>query len=127
MFPTNAFSMSEMDIHQILRLNHYKKLQDWCSEDVDGDYISPNLYRNTESSIVLLERWRGGEQISEKESTAKLINNVFLKDLTQIEWSISKNQNNGRAYETKSEDKGHHLPFFKLVLCHGYLCHTMLV
>ena len=30
--------------------------------------------------------------------------------LTQIEWSISK-KNNGRAYETKTEDKEHHFDY----------------
>ena len=50
---SNAFSMSEMDIYQILRLNYYKKLKEWWTDDVDGDCISFNLYRDTESSIVL--------------------------------------------------------------------------
>ena len=108
MFPSKALSTSEMNIHQILRLNHCKKLQEWWSEDVDEDCFSLNLYRNTESSIVLFKRWSGGEEISERKSTAKLIINVFLKDLTQIEWSISERKNNGRAYETKTEDKEHH-------------------
>ena len=31
--------------------------------------------------------------------------------LTQIEWLISKKQNNGRAYETKTEDKEHHFDY----------------
>ena len=39
--------MSEMDIHHILKLNYYKKLQEWWADDVDGDCISFNLYRNT--------------------------------------------------------------------------------
>ena len=59
MFQSNAFSMSEMEIYQILRLNYYKKLKEWWTDDVDGDCISFNLYRYTESSIVLLKRWRG--------------------------------------------------------------------
>ena len=29
----------------------------------------------------------------------------FLDELTQIEWSISQTQNNGRDYERKIEDK----------------------
>ena len=29
----------------------------------------------------------------------------ILEELTQIEWSISKKQNIGRAYEIKNEDK----------------------
>ena len=32
MFLSKAFSMSEMDIHKILRLNYYKKLQEWWTE-----------------------------------------------------------------------------------------------
>ena len=59
MFPSKAFSMSELSIYQILKLNYYKKLQEWWTDEVDGDCISFNLYRNTESSIVLLKRWRG--------------------------------------------------------------------
>ena len=51
--------MSEMDIHQTLKLNYYTKLQEWQTDDVDGDLISFNLYRNTEFSKLLLKRWRG--------------------------------------------------------------------
>ena len=58
MFLSKAFSMSEMDLYQILRLNYYIKLKEWRTDDVDGDCISFNLYRNTESSIVLLKRWQ---------------------------------------------------------------------
>ena len=50
----------------------------WCSEDVDGDCISLNLYRKTKSSKFFLERWRCGEEISEQENTAKLTNSVFF-------------------------------------------------
>ena len=59
MFLSKAFSMSEMNVYQILRLNYYKKLQEWWAEDVDGDCISFNLYRRTENLIILLRRWRG--------------------------------------------------------------------
>ena len=58
MFPSKAFSMSELNIYQILKLNYYQKLQEWWTDEVDGDCISFNLYRNTENSIVLLKRWR---------------------------------------------------------------------
>ena len=51
--------MSEMDIYQVLRLNYCKTLQEWWTDDVDGECISFNLYKNTESSIILLRRWRG--------------------------------------------------------------------
>ena len=51
--------MSEMDINQSLKLNYNTKLQEWWTNDVDGDCISFNLYRNTESSVVLLKRWKG--------------------------------------------------------------------
>ena len=53
MFLSKAFSISEINLYQILRLNYYKKLKEWRTDDVDGDCISFNLYRNTESSIVL--------------------------------------------------------------------------
>ena len=33
-FLSKAISMSEMDIHQILRLNYYKKLHEWWTEDL---------------------------------------------------------------------------------------------
>ena len=75
MFLSKAFSMSEMHIYEILRLNYYKKLKEWWTDDVDGDCVSLNLYRNTESSIVLLKRWRGDFR---KKSTARFINHVFI-------------------------------------------------
>ena len=59
MFLSKAFSKSEMHIYQILMLNYYKNQKEWWTDDVDGDCISFNLYRNTESSIILLKRWRG--------------------------------------------------------------------
>ena len=98
--------MSEMDIYQILRLNYHKKLKEWWTDNVDGDCISFNLYRNTESSIVLLKRWRGDYK---KQEYCQIYQQCFnLEELTQIECSISKKKhNNGRAYETKIGDKEH--------------------
>ena len=58
MILSKAFSMSEMDIYQILKLNYCKKLQECWTNDVDGDCISFNLYINTENSKILLKRWR---------------------------------------------------------------------
>ena len=49
LFLSKAFSRSQMDIHQILRLNYYKKLQEWGTENVDGGCGSFKLYRNTQS------------------------------------------------------------------------------
>ena len=43
MFLSELFSMSEMEIHQILKLKYYTKLQEWWTDDVDGDCISFNL------------------------------------------------------------------------------------
>ena len=77
MFPSKAFSMSELNIYQILKLNYYKKLQEWWTDEVEGDCISFNLYRNTESSVVLLKRWRGDGE-TKKKSTVRFINNVFF-------------------------------------------------
>ena len=51
--------MTEVNNSQILRLKDYNKQKERWSDDVDGDCISFNLYRNTESSKVLLKRWRG--------------------------------------------------------------------
>ena len=95
MFPSKAFSISELNIHQNLKLNYYKKLQEWWADEVDGDCISFNLYRNTESSIVLLKRWRGDYK---KEEYCQIYQQCFyLEELTQIGWSISKKQNNGKG------------------------------
>ena len=33
-FLPKTFSMSEMDVHQIIILNYYKKLQEWWTDDV---------------------------------------------------------------------------------------------
>ena len=101
--------MSELNIYQILKLNYYKKLQEWWTDEVDGDCISFNLYRNTESSIVLLQRWRGDYK---KEEYCQIYQQYFyLEELTQIGWSISKKQNNGRAYETEIGDKEHQFDY----------------
>ena len=75
MFLSKAFSISEMDIHQNMRLKYYKKIQEWWTDDEDGECINSNLYRNTENSKVLL---KDGEEISERKSTIKFINNVFI-------------------------------------------------
>ena len=79
------------------------------TDDVDGDCIRFNLYRNTESSIVLLKRWRGDFS---KEEYCQIYQQCFnLEQLGQIHWSISKKQNNGRAYETKIGDKKYHFGY----------------
>ena len=85
--------MSEKNIYQIWSLNYYKKLKKWSTDDIDGDCFSFNLYRNTEISIVLLNKWRW--HFSEK-ITPRFINNVFSEEISQIEWSITKKRNNGR-------------------------------
>ena len=88
MFLSKAFSMSEMKIYQILRLNYYKKQKEWWTDDIDGDFISFNLYRYTETSIILLKRWRGDFR---KEYCQIYQHCFYLEELTQKEWSISKN------------------------------------
>ena len=109
MFPSKAFSMSELNIYQNLKLNYYKKLREWWTDEVDGDCISFNLYRNTESSIVLLKRWRGDYK---KEEYCQMYQQCFyLEKLTQIGWSISKKQNNERVYETEIGDKEHQFDY----------------
>ena len=77
------------------------------SENLDGDCISFNLYRNTENSIDLLKRYRGDFRKEEYCQTHQ--QGFHLEELTQIEWSIKKN--NGRAYETKIEEKEHHFDY----------------
>ena len=76
MFLSKAFSTSEMDIRQILKLNYCKKLQDWWTDDVDGDCISFNFYRNTESSMILFKKME--RRLQKKKSTARFINIVFI-------------------------------------------------
>ena len=56
MFISKAFSMSEKNIYQILRLIYYRKQKKWWTDDVDGDCFIFNLYKTTESSIILLKR-----------------------------------------------------------------------
>ena len=108
MFLSKAFSMFEMNIYQILRLNYYKKQKEWWTDDVDGDCISFNLYRNTESLIILLKRWRG---VFRKEEYCQIYQlSFYLEEVTQIEWSISKKKN-GRFFETNIEDKEHHFDY----------------
>ena len=84
MFLSKTFSMFEMEIHQNLRLNYYKKLQEWWTEDVDGECISFNLYRNTGSSIVLLKRCRG---VFEKKELPNL-STMFLFRRVNSEWVV---------------------------------------
>ena len=101
--------MSEMNIYQILRLKYYQKRNEWWTDDVDGNCISFNLYRNTETSIILLKRWRGDFR---KEEYCQIYQQCFyLEELTQIEWSISKKEKNGKFYETNIEDKEHHFDY----------------
>ena len=99
-----------MNIFQSLKLIYYKKQKEWWTEDVDGDCVSFNLYRNTETSINLLKRWRRDFR---KEEYCQIYQQqcFYLEKLTQIEWSISKKQTNGRVYETNLEDKEHHFDY----------------
>ena len=91
-------------------MNYYKKLQEWWTDDVDKVCISFNLYRNTESSIVLLKGWIGDYK---KEEYCQIYQQCFyLEELTQIGWSISKKQNNGRAYETEIGDEEHQFDYW---------------
>ena len=59
MFLSESFSMSEMEFCQNLSFNYYRKLKEWWTDEADRDCTSFNLYRNTESSTILLHRWRG--------------------------------------------------------------------
>ena len=100
MFPSKAFSMSELNIYQILKLNYYKKLQEWWTDEVDGDCIS---FICLETQKVQKFCYKDGEEI-----ICQIYQQCFyLEELTQIGWSISKKQSNGRAYETEIGDKEH--------------------
>ena len=50
-FLAKAFLRSEIDIYQTLRLNYYKKLEEWWTDDVDGDCINFKFYGKTEKSF----------------------------------------------------------------------------
>ena len=57
----------------------------------------------------MLKRWRGDYK---KEEYCQIYQQCFyLEELTQIGWSISKKQNNGRAYETEIGDKEHQFDY----------------
>ena len=52
--------------------------------------------------------FKDGEETSEKKSTARFINNVFiLMSLVRFNGLSVKKKNNGRIYETKIGDKEH--------------------
>ena len=108
MYLSNAFSMSEMEIYQILRLNYYNKLKSGGQMTLMKIVLVLTCIE-TQSSIILLKRWRGDYK---KEQYCQIYQQCFyLEELTQIEWSISKKQNNGRAYETKIGDKEHQFDY----------------
>ena len=71
MFLSKAFSMSEMEIHQILKFSRAKNFK----SDVDAGCIIFKLYRRTESSIILLKRRK---ENTKKMSHARFLNNVFI-------------------------------------------------
>ena len=57
----------------------------------------------------MLKRWR---EDYKKEEYCQIYQQCFyLEELTQIGWSISKKQNNGRAYETEIGDKEHQFDY----------------
>ena len=57
----------------------------------------------------MIKRWRRDYK---KEGYCQIYQHCFyLEELTQIEWSISEKQNNGRAYETKIGNKKHQFDF----------------
>ena len=91
MFLSKAFSMSQMDIYQISRLNYYKTLKQMTLMEI----ILVLFCLET----CLLKRWR--RRFFRKEEYCQIYQQCFyLEELSQIQWSISKKQNKGRAYET---------------------------
>ena len=41
---------------------------------------------------------------------------IYLEELAQVEWSVSKKQKKGRAFKTKTEDKEiNSITFFNLI------------
>ena len=59
----------------------------------------------------MLKRWRGDYKNEERRVLPDLSTMFFLRQLTQIEWSISKKQNNGRAYGTIIGVKEHQFDY----------------
>ena len=62
-----------------------QKLQEWWTEDVDGDCISFNLYRNSENSIVLLKRYKGDFR---KEEYCQTYQQGFLYRRVNSNWVV---------------------------------------
>ena len=57
----------------------------------------------------MIKRWRGDYK---KEEYCQIYHHCFyLEELTQIGWSISKKQNNGRGYETEIGEKEHQFDY----------------
>ena len=88
--------MSEMKYYQILRLNYYKKLKEWWTDNVDGNCVSficietQNIKFNSFVKKMKMER-----RFQKRRVLPDLSTIFFLEELTQIEWSISKKRNNG--------------------------------
>ena len=57
----------------------------------------------------MLRRWRGDFRKVEYCQTYQQC--FYLEEITQIECSIRKKENNRRAYETIIEDKKHHFDY----------------
>ena len=51
------------------------------------------------------------ERRLQKRRVLSDLSTIFLEELTQIGWSISKKQNNRRAYETEIGDKEHQFDY----------------
>ena len=68
------------------------------------------MYRNTESSVFFfLEKM---ERRLKKEEYCQIYQEFsYLEELSQIQWSVSKKQNNGRAYEIKIGDEENPLDY----------------
>ena len=75
MFLKKTFSKSEMDIYQILRLIYCKQLENWWTDEVDGDVL---VLTCIETQIIHYFCQKDGEEFSEKKSAARFINNAFI-------------------------------------------------
>ena len=70
MFLSESFSMSEMEICQILSLNYYRKLKEWWTDEADRDVL---VLTCIETQNLQQFCYTDGEEISEKKSTSRFI------------------------------------------------------
>ena len=69
------------------KMNYYKKVQKRMKDDVDGDCISFNLYRNTESSMNVLKKM---ERRFQKRGVLPDLWTMFLQRRVTSNWVVDQ-------------------------------------